>query len=63
MELIATDGIKKSITIEGIQDVKWAPNKNTLVYTAFRGGEKKHAQVGFLEVPSRRDTIKTFNNT
>lgn len=38
MELIQTsDGVKKSITVEGIEDIMWAPNRNTLVYTAFPG--------------------------
>ena len=38
MELISTsDGVKKSITVDGIEDIVWAPNKNVLVYTAFPG--------------------------
>jgi len=36
MELIATDdGIKKSITVEGIEDWMWAPNRNIIVYSSF----------------------------
>jgi len=63
MELIQTsDGAKKSITVEGIMDVKWAPNRNALAYTAFPG-ENQHPRVGFIEIPSRQTTIKTFNNT
>lgn len=27
--------VKKSITIEGIQDFNWDPHQNLLVYTAF----------------------------
>jgi len=62
MELIATaDGTKKSITIEGIDKLMWAPSRNCLVYTAFPG-ETQHPRVGFIEVPSRQTTIKTFNN-
>jgi hypothetical protein len=53
MELIQTsDGAKKSITVEGIMDVKWAPNRNALAYTAFPG-ENQHPRVGFIEIPSR----------
>jgi hypothetical protein len=63
MELIQTsDGVKKSITVEGIQDVMWSPNKNFLVYTAFPG-ETQHPRVGFIEVPSRQTTIKTFSTS
>lgn len=63
MELIVNEeGQKKSITIEGIQELKWAPHKNFLVYTAFPG-ENQHPRVGFIEVPSRKQTIKTFNNS
>ena len=62
MELIATaDGIKKSITVDGIEDVMWSPSRNFLVYTAFPG-ENQHPRVGFIEIPSRQTTIKTFNN-
>lgn len=36
MELIATDdGVKKSITVDGIEDWAWAPHKNFIVYSAF----------------------------
>lgn len=36
MELIATDdGVKKSITIDGIEDWSWAPQRNFIVYSAF----------------------------
>jgi uncharacterized protein with WD repeat len=63
MELIQTsDGVKKSITVDGIEDIMWAPNRNFLVYTAFPG-ETQHPRVGFIEVPSRQTTIKTFNNS
>jgi uncharacterized protein with WD repeat len=63
MELIQTsDGIKKSITVDGIEDIKWAPNRNVLVYTAFPG-ENQHPRIGFIEIPSRQSTIKTFNNS
>ncbi len=63
MELIQTsDGVKKSITIEGVQDIMWAPNRNFFVYTAFPG-ENQHPRVGFIEIPSRQTTIKTFNNS
>jgi hypothetical protein len=63
MELIVNEeGSKKSITIDGIQDVMWAPHKNFVVYTAFPG-ENQHPRVGFIEIPSRKSTIKTFNNS
>lgn len=62
MELIATsDGIKKSITVDGIEDLMWSPSRNCLVYTAFPG-DNQHPRVGFIEVPSRQTTIRTFNN-
>jgi len=62
MELISTsDGVKKSITVDGIENIMWAPNKNVLVYTAFPG-DNQHPRVGFIEIPSRQTTIKTFNN-
>lgn len=36
MELIATnDGVKKSITVDGIEDWAWAPHKNFIVYSSF----------------------------
>jgi hypothetical protein len=63
MELIQTsDGQKKSITVDGIEDLRWAPNRNFITYTAFPG-ENQHPRVGFIEIPSRQTTIKTFNNT
>lgn len=62
MELIQTsDGVKKSITVDGIEDIMWAPNRNFLVYTAFPG-DNQHPRVGFIEVPSRQTTVRTFNN-
>lgn len=62
MELIQTaDGVKKSITVDGIDEVMWSPNKNFLVYTAFPG-DKQHPRVGFIEIPSRKFTDRTFNN-
>jgi uncharacterized protein with WD repeat len=63
MELITNDeGQKKSITIEGIREVKWAPHKNFLVYSAFPG-ETQHPRIGFLEIPSRNKVDRTFNNS
>ena len=63
MELIqTTEGVKKSITVDGIESIMWAPNRNFLVYTAFPG-DNQHPRVGFIEVPSRQTTIKTFSNT
>ena len=63
MELIQNDdGQKKSITIEGIDEVKWAPARNVIVYTAFPG-EGQHPRVGFIEIPSRKQTMKSFANT
>jgi hypothetical protein len=36
MELVAAnDGIKKSITVEGLVDWAWAPHRNFIVYTSF----------------------------
>ena len=63
MELIANEeGVKKSITLDGVQDFQWAPNKSFLVYTAMPG-ENQHPRVGFIEIPSRKTTVKTFANT
>lgn len=62
MELIQiSEGVKKSITVEGVEDVMWAPNRNVLVYSAFPG-ENQHPRIGFIEIPSRQTNIKTFNN-
>jgi len=61
MELIATDeGIKKSITVDGIEDWMWAPNRNIIVYSCFPSDDNQHPRIGFLEIPSRKTTIKTF---
>lgn len=59
MELIQTsDGVKKSITVDGILDWAWSPSRNFIVYTAFPEGT--HPRVGFIEIPSRQTTVKTF---
>jgi hypothetical protein len=61
MELIATDdGVKKSITVDGIEDWAWAPHRNFIVYSAFPPEENQFPRIGFLEIPSRKPTIKTF---
>jgi uncharacterized protein with WD repeat len=51
MELIQTNGIKKSITVEGIEDWAWSPKRNLIVYTAFPS--ESHPRIGFIEIPSR----------
>eukprot|EP00347_Sterkiella_histriomuscorum_P005175 403357608 len=61
MELIENaEGLKKSITIEGIEDWQWAPHRNFIVYSAFPPEENQFPRIGFLEIPSRKPTIKTF---
>ena len=63
MELITNEeNVKKSITIDGVIDFLWAPHKNFIVYTAIPG-ENQHPRIGFIEIPSRKSTIKTFANT
>ena len=60
MELIENEEeVKKSITIDGITDFSWAPHRNFIVYTAFPE-DNQHPRIGFLEIPSRRPTVKTF---
>lgn len=52
------DGLKKSITTEGVKDWMWAPHKNVIVYTAFykqiEDGPKLDPKIGFLKIPERR---------
>ena len=56
MELLVNEeGVKKSITVDGIQDFMWAPNQNIIVYTAFPG-ENIHPRIGFMSIPSRKTT-------
>lgn len=53
MEMLAdSDGNKRSITIDGLEEFLWSPNSNFFVYTAFP--ENAHPRVGFIEVPNRR---------
>mmetsp|Transcript_26179 Transcript_26179/g.18579 ORF Transcript_26179/g.18579 Transcript_26179/m.18579 type:complete len:135 (+) Transcript_26179:997-1401(+) len=52
-----SEGQKKSITIEAIEDFAWAPNKNLLVYTMFPEGNNTHPRIGFIDVNTRR-TLK-----
>lgn len=64
MELIENDeGLKKSITVDGIEEFYWCPNKNIVVYSAFPEENNAVPRIGFIEVPSRRTTIKTFANS
>ena len=39
MELIENEEkVKKSITVEGLEDFQWCPMKNVIVYSAFPDG-------------------------
>jgi uncharacterized protein with WD repeat len=60
MQLLATDdGVKKSITINGLRDWSWCPTRNVLVYNAFFGEEDNmEPHIGFMKIPSRQ-TINT----
>jgi hypothetical protein len=33
--LVDNEGQKKSITVDGIQDWEWCPNRNLIVFTSF----------------------------
>lgn len=53
------EGLKKSITIEGIRDWMWCPHKNMIVYSAFYKQEDEEKQkvdpkIGFMKIPERR---------
>lgn len=52
------EGQKKSITVEGVTDWMWCPNKNMIVYTAFYKQEedkpKVDPKIGFMKIPERR---------
>jgi len=59
MQLLANDeGQKKSITIAGITEWMWVPNKNFIVYSAFfpqeEDAQKVDPKIGFLKIPERR---------
>lgn len=60
MELIInSEGQKKSISVDGIEDWQWSPKRNFIVYTAFP--DDQHPRVGFIEIPNRQTTVKTFS--
>ena len=73
MELLKTqDGVKKSITIDSIEDWSWAPSKNLIIYTAYlnqeeQGEESKtifDPRIGFLKIPERRFFgVKNFKSS
>jgi hypothetical protein len=57
--LANNEGQKKSITIQGVTDWMWVPNKNMIVYTMFFPQEDENAprqdpKVGFMRIPERR---------
>lgn len=59
MQLLANkEGLKKSITVEGITDWIWAPHKNMIIYTAMFPSEdeknKIDPKIGFMKIPERR---------
>lgn len=59
MQLLAnSEGQKKSITVNGVKDWFWMPNRNMIVYTTFFANEDENApkvdpKVGFLSIPDR----------
>lgn len=59
MQLLANnEGQKKSITVNGVKDWCWVPNRNFIIYTAFFPQEDENApktepKVGFLSIPDR----------
>lgn len=54
MDLIAgADGVKKSITVDGIKDWEWSPSRNCIAYTAYPPEENQFPRIGFIEIPSR----------
>lgn len=54
------EGQKKSITVEGIYEWMWCPNRNMIVYTAFfdqnadESKPKIDPKIGFMKIPERR---------
>jgi uncharacterized protein with WD repeat len=73
MELLKTqDGVKKSITIDSIEDWSWAPSKNLIIYTACMSQEEQSEEsktivdprIGFLKIPERRFFgVKNFKSS
>lgn len=70
MQLLAnSEGQKKSITIEGITDWLWAPNKNLIVYSCFftsteEGQPALDPKIGFLKIPERKTiSLKTMKGS
>jgi len=57
MQLLSTpEGTKKSITIQGLKDWKWCPNRNLLIYTTFFEEDddtQMVPQIGFMKIPTR----------
>ncbi len=56
--LVDSEGQKKSITVEGITDWEWSPNRNLVVFTSFiktaEGQTHIDPKVGFLKIPERK---------
>lgn len=57
--LVNNEGQKKSITVEGITDWIWAPNRNLIMYTAFfesadTDKPKIDPKIGFMKIPERK---------
>lgn len=73
MELLKTqEGVKKSITIDSIEDWSWAPSKNLIIYTACLNQEEQSEEsktivdprIGFLKIPERRFFgVKNFKSS
>lgn len=54
MDLLAKDGVKKSITIQGIEKFFWSPTQNFICYSAQPEGDNQLPRYGFLKLPQRR---------
>lgn len=58
MELLKTvDGVKKSITIDAIDDWDWVPGRNVIAYTAHLDEPATSniiPRISFMSIPSRR---------
>jgi len=66
--LVDSEGQKKSITVDGITDWEWCPNRNLVVFTSFsktaEGSTQIDPKVGFLKIPERKVvSLKSMKNS
>lgn len=69
MQLLTnSEGQKKSITIDGVTDWEWFPNRNLIVFSTFITAEEGQTpidpKIGFLKIPDRKIiSFKSMKNS